>query len=945
MKKESSVEVRGARVHNLKNIDVSIPHKKLTVITGLSGCGKSSLAFDTIFAEGQRRYIETFSSYARSMMGSLERPDVDEITGLAPVISIEQKTVNKNPRSTIGTITEIYDFFRLLYARLGTPRSYLSGLDMVKYTRERILSLVMEKYASRRVYIMAPLVRNRKGHYKELFETLRKKGYLNVRVDGELRELAYGMKLDRYKNHSVELVVDRLRIDPGDEERIRQTVEMALNQGDKQMVVMDMDTQEVEYFSQLMMDPQTGLSYPEPAPHTFSFNSPQGACPNCRGMGVVSIADLKKIIPDNTLSIAQGGIVPLGKSRRSIIFDEIETILKNHNVALNTPIAELPKKVMNEIMFGTSASYNNSWYFRDGFEGVVKYIEQQQEGETVAESRRWSEQFFSQVECEECHGTRLGIIGRHYFIAGKNIAEVASMDLEQLSTFCDSVETSIPEQRRSVAHEILKEIRTRLQFLLDVGLGYLSLNRGAATLSGGESQRIRLATQIGSRLVNVLYILDEPSIGLHQRDNHRLIESLKQLRDQGNSVIVVEHDRDIMENADYIVDIGPGAGRKGGNVMFQGTPQEMLHANTLTAQYLNGQRAIALPARHRQGTGQVLRLIGATGHNLKDVTLELPLGKMICITGVSGSGKSSLINGTLRPILTARLYHSLQRPLPYKSIEGVDLIDKVVTVDQSPIGRTTRSNPATYTGIFTDIRKLFVELPESKVRGYKPGRFSFNVAAGRCDTCKGFGYRTIEMNFLPDVLVPCETCHGRRYNRETLEVRYKGQSIADVLEMTINQAAEFFEAVPSLVRKLKVLQSVGLGYIKLGQPSSTLSGGENQRVKLATELAKRDTGHTLYILDEPTTGLHFEDIRTLMDVFGRLADRGNTVVVIEHNLDVAKMADHIIDLGPDGGRNGGRIMAVGTPEEIAKGNSPTAEYLRHELEITPRQAHPKSKKS
>lgn len=942
MKKESSVEVRGARVHNLKNIDVSIPHKKLTVITGLSGCGKSSLAFDTIFAEGQRRYIETFSSYARSMMGSLERPDVDEITGLAPVISIEQKTVNKNPRSTIGTITEIYDFFRLLYARLGTPRSYLSGLEMVKYTRERILSLVMEKYAGRRVYIMAPLVRNRKGHYKELFETLRKKGYLNVRVDGQLRELAFGMKLDRYKNHSVELVVDRLRIDPDDAERIKQTVEMALNQGDRQMVVMDMDTQEVEYFSQLMMDPQTGLSYPEPAPHTFSFNSPQGACPKCRGMGVVSIADLKKIIPDDSLSIAGGGIAPLGKSKNTVIFDQIETILKKHEASLKTPIAELPKKAMDEILYGTAPSDNNFWFYKDGFEGVVKYLEQQQDDDAGAVARRWSEQFFSQVECDECHGTRLGIIGRHYFIAGKNIADVASMDLEQLAEFCDNLEISIPEQRRPVAHEILKEIRTRLQFLLDVGLGYLSLSRSAATLSGGESQRIRLATQIGSRLVNVLYILDEPSIGLHQRDNHKLIDSLKNLRDQGNSVIVVEHDRDIMENADYIVDIGPGAGRKGGRVMFQGTPQEMLHTTTLTAQYLNGQRAIALPAKRRKGSGAALRLIGATGHNLKDVTLELPLGKLVCVTGVSGSGKSSLITGTLRPILTSRLYRTLSRPLPYKSIEGAELIDKVVTVDQSPIGRTPRSNPSTYTGIFTDIRKLFVELPEAKVRGYKPGRFSFNVAGGRCETCKGFGYRTIEMNFLPDVLVPCETCHGHRYNRETLEVRYKGKSIADVLEMTINQAAEFFEAVPSLQRKLKVLQSVGLGYIKLGQPSSTLSGGENQRVKLAAELAKRDTGRTLYILDEPTTGLHFEDIRTLMDVFGRLVDRGNTVVVIEHNLDVAKMADHIIDLGPDGGRNGGRIMAEGTPEEVAGcDDSPTAAYLRHEFEITPRETDEK----
>ncbi|MDE6536696.1 MAG: excinuclease ABC subunit UvrA [Muribaculaceae bacterium] len=933
----TSVDVYGARVHNLKNIDVSIPHNSLSVITGLSGCGKSSLAFDTIFAEGQRRYIETFSSYARNMLGSLERPDVDKITGLSPVISIEQKTVNKNPRSTIGTTTEIYDFFRLLYARMGEARSYISGKPMVKYTKERIVDMLLDEYEGKKIYVLAPLVRNRKGHYKELFENLRKKGFIYVRVDGKLEELSFGMKLNRYQNHSIELVVDRLKPNREDAQRLKATVESALKQGEKQMMVMDMDTEEVKHFSQLLMDAENGLSYPEPAPHNFSFNSPQGACPRCKGLGYVNLIDTSKVIPDTSKSIYDGAITPLGKYRNSMVFWQIKAICELYGCNIKEPVEKLPKEALDDILHGTDAKLNiqNETYslssVRPTYDGLLKYIEMQQDEDAGSEANKWSNQFYSVATCPECHGDRLNKISLHYFIDGKNIAEISRMDISELYQWTQGLEERLDPAKRVVAEEILKEIRSRLKFLLDVGLDYLSLNRASATLSGGESQRIRLATQIGSQLVNVLYILDEPSIGLHQRDNIRLIDSLKQLRDNGNSIIVVEHDKDIMKEADYIVDIGPGAGRKGGEVMFQGTPEEMLKTHTLTADYLNGDKAIKVPDERRIGNGKEIEIKGATGHNLKKVDLKIPLGKFVCVTGVSGSGKSSLINGTLQPLLSQKFYRSLQEPLPYKKALGLENIDKVVTVDQTPLGRSPRSNPATYTGVFADIRKLFVELPDSKLRGYKPGRFSFNVAGGRCETCKGNGYKTIEMNFLPDVLVPCEECHGKRYNRETLEVRYKGKSISDVLEMTVNQAVEFFENVPVILKKIKVLQDIGLGYIKLGQPSATLSGGENQRVKLATELAKKDTGKTLFLLDEPTTGLHFEDIRVLLNVINKLVDKGNTVVVIEHNLDVIKCADYIIDLGPGGGRDGGVIMAEGTPEEIIKVDTPTTKFLKEEL--------------
>lgn len=934
---ESSLEVLGARVHNLKNIDVSIPHNSLTVITGLSGSGKSSLAFDTIFAEGQRRYVETFSSYARNMLGSLERPDVDKITGLSPVIAIEQKTVNRNPRSTIGTTTEIYDFLRLLYARTGEARSYISGEPMVKYTEEKIVNLILDKFDGHKIYILAPLVKNRKGHYKELFETLRKKGFLNVRVDGELREITLGMKLDRYRNHSIELVVDRLKVSSKDDTRLRDTVSDALRQGDKQMMILDLDTDTLSHYSQQLMDPANGLSYREPAPHNFSFNSPQGACPCCKGLGTVNLIDRAKIMPDESLSVAEGGIVPLGKYRNSMIFWQIQAICEKHGHTIKTPIRDLGEEAISEILNGTTERLNirnetmsTSNYFLT-YEGVVKYIEMQQEEDATAAAQKWSGQFFSRTKCPECDGQRLNREALHFFVDGKNIAELCRMDIATLHEWTQTVESRLSPTTALIAREILKEIRNRLGFLVDVGLGYLSLDRNSSTLSGGESQRIRLATQIGSELVNVLYILDEPSIGLHQRDNRRLIDSLKKLRDASNTVIVVEHDKDMMLEADYVVDIGPRAGRKGGEVVFEGTPQAMLKESTITADYLNGHREIAVPAERRKGNGKTLKLIGATGNNLRDVTLTLPLGTLTCIAGVSGSGKSSLVNATLRPILTSHFYRAQEQPLPYRGIEGIENIDKVITVDQSPLGKSPRSNPATYTGVFTDIRNLFVNLPEAKIRGYKPGRFSFNVSGGRCETCSGNGYRTIEMNFLPDVLVPCETCGGRRYNRETLEVRFKGKSIADVLDMTINQAVEFFAGIPNILKKIKVLQDIGLGYIKLGQPSSTLSGGENQRVKLATELARRDTGRTLFILDEPTTGLHFEDIKVLLDVFNTLVNKGNTVLVIEHNLDVVKSADYLIDMGPEGGSAGGEIIATGTPEEIAAGDSPTASFLRGEL--------------
>ncbi|WP_348671245.1 excinuclease ABC subunit UvrA [Duncaniella muris] len=934
----SSLSVLGARVHNLKNIDVDIPHNSLAVITGLSGSGKSSLAFDTIFAEGQRRYIETFSAYARNMLGNLERPDVDKITGLSPVIAIEQKTVNRNPRSTIGTTTEVYDFLRLLYSRVGTAVSYVTGEPMIKYTRDQIVNLILQRYDGHKIYILAPLVKNRKGHYKELFEQLRKKGFLTVRVDGELRDLTLNMMLDRYKNHDIELVIDRLKVSAKDLTRLESTVADALRQGERQVMIYDVEDDSAAYFSQTLMDPASGISYREPAPHNFSFNSPLGACPCCKGLGYVNIVDRNKIIPNPSLSIHEGAILPLGKYKNSVIFWQIDAICKKYGCTIKTPVKDLPEEAVGEILNGTNerlviendtmATYN---YFNT-YEGLVKYIEMQQGDDASAAARKWSEGFFSRAECPECKGDRLNREALHFFIDGKNIAQLCRLDISDLYEWSKDVESRLSPTQAIIAREIMKEIRSRLKFLVDVGLDYLQLNRASATLSGGESQRIRLATQLGSQLVNVLYILDEPSIGLHQRDNRRLIDSLKQLRDASNSILVVEHDKDIMLDADYIVDIGPKAGRKGGEVVFAGTPAEMLSKDTLTANYLNGKLSIPLRDKPRKGNGQKLVLRGAKGNNLKNVTLTLPLGRFICVSGVSGSGKSSLINSTLQPILSQKFFRSQTAPLPYDKIEGLENIDKVVTVDQSPLGKSPRSNPATYTGVFTAIRDLYASLSEAKIRGYRPGRFSFNVAGGRCETCSGNGYKTIEMNFLPDVLVPCETCGGKRYNRETLEVRFKGKSIADVLDMTINQAVEFFVGIPAILNKIQVLRDIGLGYIKLGQPSSTLSGGENQRVKLATELSRRDTGKTLFILDEPTTGLHFDDIRVLLSVLNRLVDKGNTVLVIEHNLDVVCAADHVIDMGPGGGKNGGHIITTGTPAQVAKSDSPTAPFIREVLE-------------
>lgn len=939
-KEEGYINVWGARVHNLKDIDVEIPRDSLTVITGLSGSGKSSLAFDTIYAEGQRRYIETFSAYARNFLGGMERPDVDKITGLSPVISIEQKTTNRNPRSTVGTTTEIYDFLRLLFARAGKAYSYATGEEMVKYTEERVVEMIHNDYSGKKIMILAPLVRSRKGHYRELFDSLRRKGYLYVRVDDTVREITEGMKVDRYKNHNIEVVIDKMAVRDGqNDDRLKKSITTAMKSGDGLIMILDNDTGEAKFFSKRLMCPTTGMAYSDPAPNNFSFNSPQGACPRCKGLGVINSIDMSKVIPDRSISIYNGAIMPLGKYKNQMIFWQIDSILKSYGYDIKTKFEDLSEEAVNEVMYGSLSSVRiskdlvgTSTDFFSSYDGVIKYLRNVMENAESTSGQKWADQFTAMTVCNECQGQRLNREALSYKIWDKNIAELANMDIAELRIWIDEAMEHLDNQQQAIATEIIKEIRTRLDFLLEVGLDYLSLNRQSASLSGGESQRIRLATQIGSQLVNVLYILDEPSIGLHQRDNERLIKSLKELRDIGNTVIVVEHDKDMMLAADYVVDIGPKAGRKGGEVVFQGTPEDMLKQHTITSQYLNGELKIQIPEKRREGNGKSIWIRGAKGNNLKNIDVEFPLGKLIVVTGVSGSGKSTLINETLQPILSKHFYRSMKEPLAYDSIEGIKNIDKVVDVDQSPLGRTPRSNPATYTGVFSDIRSLFVNLPEAKIRGYKPGRFSFNVKGGRCEACSGNGYKTIEMNFLPDVMVPCEVCHGKRYNRETLEVRYKGKSIADVLEMTVNQAVEFFENVPDILRKIKTIQDVGLGYIKLGQPSTTLSGGESQRVKLATELSKKDTGSTLYILDEPTTGLHFEDIRILMEVLQKLVDRGNTVIVIEHNLDVIKLADYIIDIGPEGGKGGGRVTVTGTPEEVSKSeDSFTAKFLKEEL--------------
>lgn len=939
-KEEGYINVWGARVHNLKDIDVEIPRDSLTVITGLSGSGKSSLAFDTIYAEGQRRYIETFSAYARNFLGGMERPDVDKITGLSPVISIEQKTTNRNPRSTVGTTTEIYDFLRLLFARAGKAYSYATGEEMVKYTEERVVEMIHNDYSGKKIMILAPLVRSRKGHYRELFDSLRRKGYLYVRVDDTVREITEGMKVDRYKNHNIEVVIDKMAVRDGqNDDRLKKSITTAMKSGDGLIMILDNDTGEAKFFSKRLMCPTTGIAYSDPAPNNFSFNSPQGACPRCKGLGVINSIDMSKVIPDRSISIYNGAIMPLGKYKNQMIFWQIDSILKSYGYDIKTKFEDLSEEAVNEVMYGSLSSVRiskdlvgTSTDFFSSYDGVIKYLRNVMENAESTSGQKWADQFTAMTVCNECQGQRLNREALSYKIWDKNIAELANMDIAELRIWIDEAMEHLDNQQQAIATEIIKEIRTRLDFLLEVGLDYLSLNRQSASLSGGESQRIRLATQIGSQLVNVLYILDEPSIGLHQRDNERLIKSLKELRDIGNTVIVVEHDKDMMLAADYVVDIGPKAGRKGGEVVFQGTPEDMLKQHTITSQYLNGELKILIPEKRREGNGKSIWIRGAKGNNLKNIDVEFPLGKLIVVTGVSGSGKSTLINETLQPILSKHFYRSMKEPLAYDSIEGIKNIDKVVDVDQSPLGRTPRSNPATYTGVFSDIRSLFVNLPEAKIRGYKPGRFSFNVKGGRCEACSGNGYKTIEMNFLPDVMVPCEVCHGKRYNRETLEVRYKGKSIADVLEMTVNQAVEFFENVPDILRKIKTIQDVGLGYIKLGQPSTTLSGGESQRVKLATELSKKDTGSTLYILDEPTTGLHFEDIRILMEVLQKLVDRGNTVIVIEHNLDVIKLADYIIDIGPEGGKGGGRVTVTGTPEEVSKSeDSFTAKFLKEEL--------------